>query len=101
MMKSKLCLNSFMKVRLFLSFSLYFSLSLALISCRDKETEEEQVVTVNPPSVRVNFLNKVGDSAIVAGHFYNRDGGEPFSLDLSSITFHMQHWSMMLAILCT
>lgn len=81
-MSTRLLLNSLMKLRLFLSFPLRFtlclSLSVILISCRDKETEEKPVETVNPPAVRVNFLNRVGDSAIVAGHFYNRDGGEPF-----------------------
>ncbi len=100
-MRLKLWWNSFMKIRLFLSFplrfslllTLCFSLSVILVSCRDKETEEEQVVTVNPPSVRVNFLNRVGDSTIVAGHFYNRDGGESFSLDL--FKYYISHAALV------
>jgi len=92
-MKSKLWLNSFMKVRLFLSLSLCFSISLILISCRDKETTEEQQVTINPPAVRINFHNMVGDSSIVAGHFYNRDGGESFSLDL--FKYYISHAALV------
>ncbi len=100
-MNSRLLLNSLMKLRLFLSFplrfslglTLFFSLSIIMISCRDKETEEKPVETVTPPAVRVNFLNRVGDSAIVAGHFYNRDGGEPFSLDL--FKYYISHAALV------
>jgi hypothetical protein len=96
-MNSRLLWNSFMKVRLFLSFplcfSLCFSLSVILVSCRDKETEDKPVETVNPPAVRINFLNRVGDSTIVAGHFYDRDGGESFSLDL--FKYYISHAALV------
>lgn len=92
-MNSKLWLNSFMDFRSFLSYSLCFSLSLVLISCRDKETSEEQKPTINPPAVRVNFINMVGDSSIVAGHFYNRDGGESFSLGL--FKYYISHAALI------
>ena len=82
-----------MKVRLFLSFTLFLFLSVGLVSCRDKETEDKPVETVNPPAVRVNFLNRVGDSTIVAGHFYDRDGGEPFSLDL--FKYYISHAALV------
>jgi hypothetical protein len=96
-MRLKLWWNSFMNVRIIFSFSLCFSLCLSLsvilVSCRDKETDEKPVETITPPAVRVNFLNRVGDSAIVAGHFYNRDGGEPFSLDL--FKYYISHAALV------
>ena len=93
MMSSRLLLNSSRRAKETLIFLLCFSIVTVLVSCRDKETEEEQVVTVNPPAVRVNFLNRVGDSAIVAGHFYDRDGGESFSLDL--FKYYISHAALV------
>lgn len=92
-MSSRLLLNNSTKVRMLFSFMLCLSFSAILVSCRDKETKEEPETIVNPPAVRVNFLNRVGDSAIVAGHFYNRDGGEPFSLDL--FKYYISHAALV------
>jgi hypothetical protein len=75
-------------------WSLVVLMGVAAAACRDKEKEkEEEVSVVNPPSVKVVMHNLVGDSTIVAGHFYNRTGGESFSFDM--FKYYLSHAALV------
>lgn len=75
-------------------WSMVLFMGVTAVACRDKEKEqEEEAPVINAPAVKVVMHNLIGDSSIVSGHFYNRTGGESFSLDV--LKYYLSHAALI------